>query len=66
MLRTGKFSYEKVSFDVDVTQRWHALGLVDAEVDFRQYSLSTIFMAARVADCGMIGLCGYPGMGNSY
>jgi M6 family metalloprotease-like protein len=39
-----------------------ALEAVDKEVDFSRYSFTAIFMGARVAEYGMVGLCGYPGM----
>ena len=39
-----------------------ALNAVDKEVDFSHYSLAAIYMGAKVADYGMVGLCGYPGM----
>ena len=39
-----------------------ALNAADGEVDFSRYSFAAIFMSAAVADYGMIGLCGYPGM----
>ncbi|MDD5063869.1 MAG: hypothetical protein PHQ35_03790 [Phycisphaerae bacterium] len=39
-----------------------ALNAADKEVDFSKYSFAVIFMSAKVADYGMIGLCGYPGM----
>jgi M6 family metalloprotease-like protein len=39
-----------------------ALDAADKEVDFSKYSFAAIFMAAKVAEYGMVGLCGYPGM----
>lgn len=39
-----------------------ALNASDEEVDFSQYSFAAIFMAAKLQDYGMIGLCGFPGM----
>ncbi|MFA5250976.1 MAG: hypothetical protein WC454_00100 [Phycisphaerae bacterium] len=39
-----------------------ALDAADKEVDFSKYSFAVIFMGAKVADYGMVGLCGYPGM----
>lgn len=39
-----------------------ALNAADKEVDFSKYSFAAIFLGAKVADYGMIGLCGYPGM----
>ena len=38
------------------------LNAADTDVDFSQYSFATIYMGAKVADYGMVGLCGYPGM----
>ena len=38
------------------------LDAADREVDFSKYSFAVIFMAAKLDDYGMIGLCGYPGM----
>jgi len=39
-----------------------ALNAADKDLDFSKYSFVVIFMGATVADYGMIGLCGYPGM----
>ena len=39
-----------------------ALDAADKEVDFSKYSFAAIFLSAKVADYGMVGLCGYPGM----
>ena len=39
-----------------------ALNAADREVVFSNYSLVILFLQARLADYGMIGLCGYPGM----
>jgi len=39
-----------------------ALDAADKEVDFSKYTFATVFLGATVADYGMIGLCGYPGM----
>jgi M6 family metalloprotease-like protein len=39
-----------------------ALRAADAEVDFEDYAFAVVFMGARVADYGMVGLCGFPGM----
>jgi len=39
-----------------------ALEAADKEVDFSKYSFAAIFMGAKVAEYGMVGLCGYPGM----
>ncbi len=39
-----------------------ALAGVDQEVDFSNYGFVALFLAAKVEDYGMIGLCGYPGM----
>ncbi len=39
-----------------------ALNAADREVVFANYSLVLLFLQARLADYGMIGLCGYPGM----
>jgi M6 family metalloprotease-like protein len=39
-----------------------ALAEVDKDVNLSKYSFVAIFMAARLKDYGMIGLCGYPGM----
>ena len=39
-----------------------ALNAADKDVDFSKYSFVVVFMAARLEDYGMIGLCGYPGM----
>lgn len=39
-----------------------ALNAADKDVDFSRYSFTAIFMGAKVADYGMVGLCGFPGM----
>lgn len=39
-----------------------ALDSVDKDVDFGRYAFIVLMLAARVADYGMVGLCGYPGM----
>ena len=39
-----------------------ALRAADAEVDFKDYAFVVVFMGARLADYGMVGLCGFPGM----
>lgn len=39
-----------------------ALSAADRDVDFSRYSFTVIFLGAKLADYGMIGLCGYPGM----
>lgn len=39
-----------------------ALEAADAEVDFSKYAFTVIYMGARLADYGMVGLCGFPGM----
>jgi len=39
-----------------------ALTAADKDVDFSRYSFTVIFLGAKLADYGMIGLCGYPGM----
>lgn len=39
-----------------------ALNGADKDVDFSRYSFTAIFLGAKLADYGMIGLCGYPGM----
>lgn len=39
-----------------------AVDLADDEIDFSKYSFAAIFMNAKFAEYGMIGLCGYPGM----
>lgn len=86
-----QMSYNKVSLNIDVTERCYAmpqpigqyrissrnlevdksrvrkliddaLAAADKDVDFSRYSFTVIFMAARLKDYGMIGLCGYPGM----
>jgi len=39
-----------------------ALDAVDGRVDLARYDLVALFLRARLADYGMIGLCGWPGM----
>ena len=39
-----------------------ALDAADEEVDFSKYSFAAIFLGAKVAEYGMVGLCGYQGM----
>lgn len=39
-----------------------ALDVADKDVDFSKYSFVAIFLGAKVAEYGMVGLCGYPGM----
>jgi len=39
-----------------------ALNAADRDIDFSKYDFAVIYMAADLADYGMIGLCGYPGM----
>lgn len=39
-----------------------ALDAVAKDVDLAQYSFIAIMMGAKVAEYGMVGLCGYPGM----
>lgn len=39
-----------------------ALDAADADVSFGDYAFTVIYMGARLADYGMVGLCGFPGM----
>jgi M6 family metalloprotease-like protein len=86
-----EMSYQKVSLDIEVTQRWYtlpksvnqysisprnlevdrnrvrglindALEAVDKDFDISKYSFIALFLGAKAAEYGMVGLCGYPGM----
>lgn len=51
---------------VDRNRVWRviqdSLDAADADHDFAHYDYVALFLGAHVADYGMIGLCGYPGM----
>lgn len=62
----GEYAISPANLLVDKSRVYRliqdAIDAADREHDFSDYDFVVLFMKARFADYGMIGLCGYPGM----